>query len=87
MIIPHKERTFDSARQRTQLREIIDRHAGVLKEVPCLNNHHSVWVTEDVIELIEYMNKEGLFKPPVEIVEARDEDDKVGNGFTIVLRK
>lgn len=87
MIIPHKERTFDSHRERTKLQELIDRHEGKIKETPAENSHHSVWITHDAAELIKYMNDNGLFVPPVEITEVQDEDDKVGNGFTVVLTK
>ncbi|HDQ25962.1 MAG TPA: class I SAM-dependent methyltransferase [bacterium] len=87
MIIPHRDRTFDSGRERTTLRELIDRHEGRAEERPSPNNHHSVWITEDVAELVEYMNKRGYFKTPLIIAEAQDVDDKAGNGFTVVLAK
>lgn len=86
MIVPHKERTFDKNRNRTSLQELIDRHDG--KEV-CetdLHSHYTVWVTEDAIELIEYMNQY-IFPSPVKLLEVQDVDDKVGNGFTLVLQK
>ena len=77
LIVPHKERTFDKDRPRTPLAELILRHQGV--NCPVGDAHHSVWITEDVLELIAYL------KMPV--VAVQDADDKIGNGFTVVLRK
>ena len=80
MIIPHKERTFDSPRERTTLDELIKRHNGELKnEIERKDYHHSVWITEDVLELCKYLD--------FNVVEYQDVDDKVGNGFTIVIKK
>jgi SAM-dependent methyltransferase len=78
MIIPHKERTFDQERPRTSLQELIDRHKGVGVD-PGTHEHFSVWVTEDVLELCRYLG--------LKVVEYQDVDDKVGNGFSIVLQK
>lgn len=78
MIVPHKERTFDIDRDRTTLQELIDRHNGVIED-PNEDRHHSVWITEDLLELCKYMG--------LNVVNWQDTDDKVGNGFTIVIRK
>jgi SAM-dependent methyltransferase len=86
VIAPHKERTFDAPRPRTTLQELIDRHAGrILLEDT--HEHLSVWITEDLVELVEYMNSAHVFPSPVKIECVQDTDDKVGNGFTVVLRK
>ena len=87
MIVPHKDRTFDRERPRTTLRELIDRHAGKVHLDRNVHWHYSVWITEDVVELIRHMNEERVFSSPVKIEAVQDQDDKVGNGFTIVLRK
>lgn len=87
MIVPHKERTFDSSRPRTERQELIDRHEGKIKLDESTHEHYSVWITKDVVELIEFMNANGLFPHAVTIEAVQDVDDKVGNGFTIVLRK
>lgn len=91
MIIPHKERTFDNVKERTTLAEIIERHKGNIPLPPFDENyegdvelyyrciHHNIWITEDVLELCKYMN--------LNVVDYQDVDDKVGNGFTIVIRK
>lgn len=87
MIVPHKERTFDKDRPRTTLQELIDRHAGHTELNQDTHEHFSIWITQDVLELVIYMNNHGLFEKPVVIEAVQDTDDKVGNGFTIVLRK
>ena len=80
MIIPHKERTFDKDRERTTLNELISRHNQKIKtEEQLTDKHHSVWITEDVLELCKYLN--------MNVVEYHDVDDAVGNGFTIVIQK
>lgn len=78
LIIPHKNRTFDKDRPRTTLKELIQRHkTGECYNCP--NDHCSVWITEDVVELIMYLGWK--------VIEACDIDDKVGNGFTIIIKK
>jgi len=80
MIVPHMERTFDKVRQRTKLQELIGRHEGrVENDYVNEHTHFSVWITEDVVELINYLGWE--------IVAVQDFDDKVGNGFTVVIKK
>ena len=76
VIGPHKERTFDKDRPRTPLAELIERHA---KGFPpdAEDMHWSVWITEDFVELINYLGWP--------ILEVQDVDDKVGNGFAIVI--
>lgn len=79
MIVPHKERTFDQDLPRTTLQELINRHEGRITAKPNRNDHYSVWITRDMVELIKYLGWN--------IVETQDIDDKVGNGFTIVIQK
>jgi SAM-dependent methyltransferase len=78
MIVPHKERTFDQPRPRTTLNELLERNRGGFI-APAINEHYSVWITEDVVELVEYLQWK--------VVEVQDVDDKVGNGFTVVVQK
>lgn len=78
MIIPHKERTFDKNRERTTLKELIERHNNP-KENYDACGHYSVWITEDVLELCKYMD--------LNVVNYQDVDDKVGNGFAVVIQK
>lgn len=43
------------------------------------HHHWSVWRTNDLVDLVKALR--------FEIVETQDTDDKVGNGFTVVIRK
>lgn len=79
LIVPHRDRTFDRDRPRTSLLELIKRHRTGGSIRPDLTGHASVWITEDFVELIDYLGWE--------LLTAQDVDDKVGNGFTIVVRK
>lgn len=79
VIAPHKERTFDKDRPRTPLAELIDRHEHPNPPVPDHHGHYSVWITEDFVELCHAMGWN--------VVAIQDVDDKVGNGFTIVIQK
>jgi SAM-dependent methyltransferase len=81
VIVPHKDRTFDIERPRTTLSELIARHQGApATEDPYGHGHFNVWTADDIIELLSYLSQE------FELVELRDPDDKVGNGFAVVLR-
>jgi len=85
MIIPHKERTFDATRDRTTLQHLVDDYFGVHESHNESSGHNHVWITEDVVELVMWMQQE--LKLPVSTIAVQDKDDKVGNGFTVVLRK
>jgi SAM-dependent methyltransferase len=77
MIVPHRDRIFDKPRPRTPLAEVIRRHAT--GNYPRADDHHSVWITEDIVELVHYLG--------LGIVAVQDRDDKVGNGFAVVVQK
>ena len=80
IIAPHKERTFDKDLARTTLSELIDRHTGKIAKPPMDSHaHYSVWITEDFLELCRYLK--------LDVIEFQDIDDKVGNGFTVVIKK
>ena len=78
-VVPHKERTFDAPRPRTTLAELVERHANPSDAPSDDHRHYSVWVTEDLLELCRHMG--------LDVVDWQDADDKVGNGFTVVIRK
>jgi len=76
VVAPHKERTFDKDRERSTLAELITRHeTGICPDPDAA--HCSVWITEDFLELVHYLGWP--------IVAVQDSDDKVGNGFTVVI--
>jgi glycosyltransferase involved in cell wall biosynthesis len=79
-IFPHKERTFDRDRPRTTFEELMDRFNSP-PDLPqrSQDGHHTVWITEDALEFCKKMD--------LDVVEYQDFDDKVGNGFTFVIKK
>ncbi|HEY1790727.1 MAG TPA: glycosyltransferase, partial [Verrucomicrobiae bacterium] len=80
IIAPHKERTFDKDRPRTTLAELLDRHSGKIPP-PAVDTHHhyTIWTTEDLMELCSHLK--------LNVITCQDTDDKVGNGFTVVIQK
>lgn len=76
VIAPHKVRTFDRRRPRTPLAELIERHET--GKQPEDLGHCSVWITEDFVELIQWLGWS--------ILHVQDVDDKVGNGFAVAVR-
>jgi hypothetical protein len=82
MIVPHMERTLDRDRERTVLASLWARHAGTETITPDPETGHcSYWTTEDVVELVQSLDLDW------ELIDFQDTDDKIGNGFAIVLRK
>jgi ubiquinone/menaquinone biosynthesis C-methylase UbiE len=81
MIIPHKERTFDRSKKRTSLSHLIkDQYNDTKGDM----GHTHVWITQDIINLVNYMILTGM---KWKLKEVEDTDSKVGNGFTIVIEK
>jgi hypothetical protein len=86
MIIPHKERTVDARRSRTALAHLVeDYEAECMAPSVSEGGHEHVWVTEDIVELVLWMQTNTGVS--WRLLEVADTDDKVGNGFTIVIRK
>uniref|UniRef100_A0A6M3ISP9 Putative radical SAM superfamily protein n=1 Tax=viral metagenome TaxID=1070528 RepID=A0A6M3ISP9_9ZZZZ len=86
MIIPHKERTSDKKKERTTLQHLIDDYQNeTTKSNDDENGHEHVWITEDIVNLLYWMINNLDMKWTIE--EVQDTDDKVRNGFTIVIRK
>lgn len=76
LIVPHKDRTFDKDRPETSVDDILKREN--LEEYPDM--HHNVWKTESFLKFLIQL------KNYMEVVEVQDVDDKVGNGFTVLLK-
>jgi SAM-dependent methyltransferase len=88
LIVPHKERTFDAARPRTELaHHLADWALGmdVAQSPMAPTSHYHVWITEDLLALIDWLALHDLLD--WELLEVEHTDSKVGNGFTIVARK
>ena len=75
-VIPHPERCFDKGRPLTTHAELLARGQRPPEGVPD-PGHWSVWTRESFIEIC---HAEGF-----EVVDSLDPDDKVANGFIIVL--
>lgn len=84
-IVPHKDRTFDKDKPRTTLADVVGRHGCVRTGPDVPDMHYNIWIPEDLLELIEYLNHEEMVNWRVVAVE--DRDSNVGNGFTVVCRK
>ena len=78
IICPHKYRTFDKDREITHVDEIISRHGKPMPPTDEPYAHWSVWDTQAFIDLCNALGWN--------IYKYQDIDDKVGNGFTIVLK-
>jgi SAM-dependent methyltransferase len=88
MIVPHKERTFDRDLPHTPLEKVVRAFAdkGARPAKPAGGHGHEwVWVTADMVAVVEWMI--GTLKVGWEVLEVADMDDKVGNGFAMVIRK
>ena len=75
LVVPHPDRTFDRGRELTTTAELLDRHErGATAET---EGHWSVWTHESFLGLCSDLG--------VEVVDSLDPDDKVGNGFMVVI--
>jgi SAM-dependent methyltransferase len=77
LVVPHKERTCDRPRPVTPVDELLQRHRTPPPPNANEDKHWNVWRTADFEELVRRM---GL---PMAAVQ--DQDDKIGNGFTVVI--
>jgi hypothetical protein len=75
LVIPHRDRTFDRDREPTPVEELLQRHEERL--VSTDDRHWSVWTLESFLELCDRLG--------FRVIDALDPDDKVGNGFMLVL--
>jgi SAM-dependent methyltransferase len=75
VVAPHRDRTFDADRDLTTTEELLARHReGFASDE---DRHWSVWTCESFIELCGHLN--------LRVVDHLDPDDKVGNGFIVVI--
>jgi SAM-dependent methyltransferase len=79
IIAPHRDRIGELAGIRTLPAEIIERHEH--PNPPKLDNHghYSCWKTQDFVGFCQHYGWK--------IATVQDRDDKVGNGFTVVIQK
>ena len=75
VVVPHPDRTFDRGRELTSTAELLDRHRrGLTADEEA---HWSVWTLESFLELCDQL--------ALNVVDSLDPDDKVGNGFIVVI--
>ena len=79
IIFPHKDRTFDQDKPRTTLNQLVLRHQQAETSREAQDDHHTIWITEDALEMCAAMSWPVLLW--------RDADDKVGNGFLFCIQK
>lgn len=78
IIAPHMDRMFDADKIPTKPDELWDRYNGkIINETPEDHSHYSYWRTADFVNLIETIG--------LKIKEVQDRDDKVGNGFAVLI--
>jgi SAM-dependent methyltransferase len=77
IIVPHRDRTPDRIRSLTTVNELADRHSGKIPFDRTEGHHFSVWDMPAFIELCNHCR--------LHLLDRRDPDDKVGNGFTVVV--
>ena len=75
VIAPHRDRTFDVDNPLTPVSELMERHRdGFTSDV---DRHWSVWTCESFVALCDAIG--------LHVIDRQDPDDKVGNGFTVVI--
>ncbi|MFI4989735.1 MAG: methyltransferase domain-containing protein [Solirubrobacterales bacterium] len=75
VIAPHRDRTFDSGRPLSSTAELLERHRAGFSSGE--DRHWSVWTCESFLELCRATG--------LQAIDHQDPDDKVGNGFTVVI--
>jgi SAM-dependent methyltransferase len=75
LVVPHRDRTFDRERELTPVDELLRRYEQRFDDQRDL--HWSVWTLESFLELCDRLG--------LRVVDTLDPDDKVGNGFVVVL--
>jgi SAM-dependent methyltransferase len=79
IIAPHRDRIGELAGPRTLPAEIIDRHEHPNPPKVDNHGHYSCWRTQDFVGFCQHYGWK--------IVAVQDVDDKVENGFTVVIQK
>lgn len=75
VIAPHRDRTFDAGRELTTADELIKRHRDGFDSIE--DRHWSVWTCESFVEMCGAAG--------FRVMGRLDPDDKVGNGFVVVI--
>lgn len=79
IIVPHRQRTFDAGKELTKVIDLHNRHLSkVVMEDEFRGEHWSVFEAPNFNELCVLCG--------LNVVAIQDPDDKVGNGFTFVIK-
>jgi len=76
LVVPHPDRTFDRGRVLTTTAELLLRHEGDATD-ESEGHHWSVWTHESFLDFCDDLG--------VDVVDSLEPDDKVGNGFIVVI--
>lgn len=89
LLLPHEKRVPDESRPFTTLTELLARHEGrfTIDQVNWTgahggkndHGHWTVWNLESFLQLADYYDWT--------VVETQDPDEKIGNGFMVLLKK
>jgi SAM-dependent methyltransferase len=75
VVVPHRDRTFDAGRPLTSVEELMQRHrTGFSSED---DRHWSGWTCESFLKMCKVAD--------LHAIDHQDPDDKVGNGFAVVI--
>ena len=77
IICPHIDRTFDRGTPETTVTECISRQNEINSNYP--DAHHTFWRLGNFLQLLEYLK--------YQVIATADPDDKVGNGFAVLISK
>jgi SAM-dependent methyltransferase len=75
VIVPHRDRIFDADRPLSTVDELLGRHRNGFTSDE--DRHWSVWTCESFVDMCQ---ASGL-----RVIDHQDPDDKIGNGFTVVI--
>ncbi len=74
-VVPHRDRTFDADRPLSTVEELVERNTTDVRSDE--DRHWSVWTRESFVEMCDEIG--------LRVVDSLDPDDKIGNGFAVVI--
>jgi SAM-dependent methyltransferase len=75
VIAPHRDRTFDKDRDLTPMTELEERRRDSFRTEE--DSHWTVWTCESFLEMCDRFG--------FDVLDHQDPDDKVGNGFSVLI--
>ena len=75
VVVPHRDRTFDAGRDLSTPEELLERYRSGFTSAE--DKHWSVWTRESFVAMCDAAG--------FPVIASQDPDDKVGNGFTVVI--